>query len=262
MNRPTYGITNRKKVALDALTRNVQNAESQSRQLQVILTAFTQRNAEFSEGLQTAEQTRTTALNNRNQVDHVVNQVWDLKCIVDVAQSQTHQANESIHQMTQSLTTIVDQLIFTVSVINRLAALVQQKKALNPLISDDLVSNVMTASTHAQNAVGGALNALESCYASQTAAEASVAVTDLEAKQVVDLYQTLIGQGHTPERSIQGLLNNAYETAKDQFQVALQAQERSTNQLNTAQANLNAAQFRLNSLRSGLSAASAAVRAT
>lgn len=269
-----YGITERKKAELDALIIEVQNTKDEVQELQVDVTSLTEKNTEFAGFLSVAETTLETALTNKNLVDQVVNDAGNLKLEAKEARKQTDKANNKIQNLTGQVTQVVDQLIFASEMINKLAEMINRKKALNPLISDDMVARITTAVTDANNAVAVTLIAMKACYASFDSGKESKSITGLEyqqadhlfkaltggEKQAAPLYKTLTG-GEKEKASIQRLLHTAYDDAVESKQKALTAMAETTKQLNTAQKELNVATIKLNSLKAGLAAENAAALA-
>jgi len=265
-----YGITEKKKSELDTLKNLVIDAQADVQQQQVIVTSLTEKAARYQSYLLVADNNRTHALNNKNLIDQVIQNAYDLGYNSTNAFSNMISANEDTEQVASSVSTLINKLIYSVEIINKLANLVIRKKALNPLISDDLITRMNAAGTDANNAVALTLVALKSTLAAEASVLESEAAITLEYKQAIKLYLTLTGEQSidTPlslnpvsDISIRALLYNAYKEAKVAYDKANIANDETSRQLNIATTNLNKAQVKLKSLQSGLAAANAAALA-
>jgi hypothetical protein len=263
-----YGITEKKKAELDQLSNQVIDTQYEVEQLQAVVTSLTDKSAKFQSFLAIAEANKTQTLNNKNLVDQVVQNALSLMNDSEVAFNEMVLADSKTKTVAIEIKDVINKLIYSAEVINKLATLVIRKKALNPLISDDLVSRIGTAGKDANNAVALALVALKSAFASQASNLESEAATALEYTESMKLYQILTGkypeagESETPENSLHGLLHTAYDRAENAYKNALKANTDTIRQLNQANADLNKAQIRLKSLQSGLAAGNAAALAS
>lgn len=275
-----YGITERKKSNLDALQIEVLDAQYVVEQESSIVSSLTAKSVKFEGFLAVAEVNKEKALSNRNLVDTVVANSHTLKSNSEIAFGEMEHANEQMKEVAKNTKLLIDKLIFSAELINKLSNTVIRKKAQNPLISDELVSMVGTAGTDANNAVALTLVALKSTFASQDSNIESQAAAELEYKQSKELYTLLTGVDSEEkvsaekltmvkkvkldtdkEKSIQGLLRKAYDGAKLSYKEMHTACNDLTGQLNSAQSKLDKAQVKLSSLKSGLAAANAAALA-
>lgn len=264
MSNNRYGITEKKKAELDALTAQVANAQAELDYLQLTLNSVSARNTEYQQFYTDAKTAEATKLANLNLVGQVVDQVTNVKQITSLAGNQAQTAKNQIQKVADDMAGIVDQLIFASEIISSLATLIGQKKALNPLISDDLVTLVTTAGTNANAAVTATLTALQACFTSTLSGKSSKASLNLGYYQAKQLLYSLTGGGKSSSRypqSIQGILEKAYTDAVETTSAAMEAKNRTEVQLNQAQADVDRATSRLNSLKAGLAAAQAAAMA-
>ncbi len=271
-----YGITEKKKAELDAKALEVLDAQQDVDQFQAIVSSLTQKLNNFQGFLATADTNRAKALSNRNIVDQLVQSTKDLLDNSDIAFNDIVLADNTSKKLAGNLKNLMDKLIYSVELINKLSALVISKKALNPLISDELVTMVGQAGGNANNAVALTLIALQSTFATQAANMESEAAAALEYTQSRSLYQTMAGRdasgnklvatvhkdgkkkGKDWSNSLQGMIYTAYEDAKTLFDQRQTACDLVTKQLNLATIKLNKAQVKLKSLQSGLGAGNAA----
>jgi hypothetical protein len=262
-----YGVTEKKKAELDALTLEVLDAQQDVDQFQAIVSALTTKLNNFQGVLAVADANRATALNNKNLADQLAQAFLDLQSNSKIAFDEMVIADTTTQSLASSVTTVMNKLIYSADVINKLANTVVRKKALNPLISDELVSMLTTAGSDANNAVALTLVALQSTFAAQASNMESQSATALEYIQAQDIYQLMTGASPdesavTGTQPLQSLLYQAYDAALAYYELMLAAVKGTTIQLNKAQADLNQAQIQLKSLQSGLAAGNAAALAS
>lgn len=266
-----YGITEKKKSEIDALTNQVIDVTAEIQQQQVIVNSLTEKSQKYQGYLVTAENNRVHALNNKNLIDQVIQNAYNLAYNSKNAFSTMAEASEASILVSTDISELINKLIYAVEILNKLSNLVTRKKALNPLISDDLVSKLTLAGSDANNAITLTLIALKATLAAETSVlEAEAAVT-LEADQAGKLYLSLTNERNIDEplspnpvsnSSLRGLLYQAYDDSKIAYEKAKVANDQTSRQLNIANTNLGKAQIKLKSLQSGLAAANAAALAS
>jgi SMC interacting uncharacterized protein involved in chromosome segregation len=266
-----YAITETKKQEIDRLTQEVLDAEHEVEQYQAIVDSLTEKATKLAGELATADANKTQALNNKNSVDTVVNNARDLYESSEVTYGEVKVADDKIKQVATEINTVINKLIYSAEVIDKLSNLVIRKKAMNPLISDELVTMVTQASSDANNAVSLTLVALESVFASQATTIESEAAMSLELLQATKLYEYITGENKvdevendmtTEQTSLQYYLYKAYDITSSMYDETLAASNDNTDQLNDAKASLSKAQINLSSLQAGLAAANAAALAS
>jgi hypothetical protein len=276
--RIKYGITESKKESLDNLTTKVLDAQFVVDQDQAVVTSLTDKWNNFSALLAAAEAKRTLTLNNKNQVDLLVQSALDLKNNSQVALNELAQADIKTKELAPVIKEVMNKLIYSAEVINKLASTIIRKKALNPLISDELISQVGVAGTDANTAVALTLVALQAAFAAQASNIESEAAMALEFKQATSLYTCLTSVNYNPKDvnlqqyqqivptdnniSLRSLLHDAYAKAVVNYNQTLKAFNIITKQLSNANSVLSTSQVKLQSLQSGLAAANAAALAS
>lgn len=270
-----YGVTEAKKAELDDLALKVLDAQQQVDQYQAIVTALTTKLNTFQQILVTDTANRSSALNNKTLVDQLVASCLDLENNSSIAFNEMAEADVLTNRLAISVNVVIEKLIYSADMINKLAANVTRKKAMNPLISDELVSMLTTAGTDANNAVALTLVALQSALAAQATNKESQAATALEYVQAKDAYE-LISKGDADaeieivhithesaaELSLQQLLHASYTSSQKRYMETQHAIKLTTAELNDAQINLDAALVQLQSLQAGLAAGNAAALAS
>lgn len=269
-----YGVTESKKQELDNLTQQVLDQQGTVQQLQAIVDSLSEKSTKLQNQVSITEANKTKALNNKDLMDQIVENLMDLKNSSNTVFNEIVAANSQTKTVATEINGVINKLIYSAEVINKLANLVIRKKAINPLISDELVTMVTTAGTDANNAVALTLVALESVFSAQATTLESEAAGALEVLQATKLYELVTGtevdeiKNDLPKTksgkngSISALLERAYNVSLNIYEQALTASKDTLKQLNSAKRELSQAQVKLSSLQSGLAAANAAALAS
>lgn len=268
-----YGITEKKKAELDALGVDILNATHDVEQYEAITSSLTEKVNVFQGFLSGAESDRAKALSNRNLVDQLIQSTEDLKNNSATAFNEASLADSKTKDLASQSKIVMDKLIYSAEMINKLANQVIRKKALNPLISDELVSMISAAGNDANNAVALTLVALKSVFTSQASNMETQSAAVLEYSQALSLYQLMTGnedlvpkndkdEKKTTESSLRKLFHDAYDNARKHYDQTHEAFMMTTAQLSDAQASLNKANIKLRSLQSGFAAGTAAALAS
>mgnify|MGYP000235540149 CR=1 FL=1 len=268
LNTGKYGVTQKKWETLDSLNIKVLNEEGNVEQLQAIVTSLTEKLNKLTTELKNAEQVKKQALSNKELGEEVFSKIKELEETSSRANTSISEAKDKAEFTAVQAKVVVDKLIYSAKVINKLANLVVRKKALNPLISDELVAMVTKAGSDANTAVPLLLKALESVYASQATILESRETLSLEEIQVKELYKYLTtdpkGSENNNEfkKSVRSLLDLGYKSSEQTYNSTLKALNDTTAQLSAAQRMLSKATTELSSLKSGYAAAKAAALAS
>lgn len=272
-----YGIADQKKAELDLLSAQVNQAQYAVAQQQVIVNSLVAKSNQFNAFLTQADADQATALSNFNLVKEVMSSVKALVAGAKLAHHQTDAAAEGILKVSARMAELINKLIFSVEIIDKLAQLINKQKSINPLVPDSLITFLSKATSDANNAVALTLTALQSCYAAEATLLESKSVMKLGDGQANELKDKM-EQGWNSQKEckhvaecncgftdssdgIVALLSHAYRTASANYQDALQDNNSVTKQLTYAQEQLAAATTMLNSYQSGLAAATAAAYA-
>jgi hypothetical protein len=261
-----------KKVAADDFPILKPDSQGEVDQYQSTLTALTQKLNNFQGFLNKVDVNCKRSLGNKNLMDQFVQSTYDLQENSGITYHGIVKANLKTKGLSVKLKSLLDKLIYSAEIINKLSNLIIRKKALNPLISDELVSMVITAGTDANNAVALTLIALQSGFASEAANIASEAAAALAYTQSKNLYHSLTGAYKTGKmiigskekdggkkvfaqhHSLSEIMSLIYEDAKQLFDKGQTECNEITEQVNQAVAKLNKAQVKRNSLQEGLNA--------
>ena len=188
---PKYGVTESKKAELDSLTLEVLDQQGEVDKFQAMVTSLTEKSNLFQGYLSTADTNRTLAQNNKDLVDSVVNAAKDLSTNSSIAYDEVVLAMSLTDTLANDMKDVIDKLIYSAEVIEKLSNLVIRTKALNPLISDDLVSQITQAGTDANNAVALTLIALQTTFTAQATNTETGAASVLEKQQAENLVTVL-----------------------------------------------------------------------
>jgi hypothetical protein len=255
-----YNVDKHKIAILNSLKTQVINAKNEVVKMESIVNSLTQKAANYENFLNQAENTKKQALHNLTLVNNGIENTQNLNENSNRAFSKTILASSKSEEFVQKTNTVLNKLIYTAERINKFSNLIARQKALNPLISDELISSVTTAGTDANNAVALALLALNTAFTAQSTTKEISVIAALESIQSEKLLEQLIHANNIDckNSSLKILLNKAYNQSVIEADEMQKANEETLNQLNQKKAELNKAQVNLNSLQSGLAAANAA----
>lgn len=263
-----YGVTEKKKAELDALALQVLNTQNQVEQLQAVVNSLQEKTNRFQDDLTQAKQNKATATANKLDLVSITQSVTDLLASSNIAFDQMVLADTSAKKLANQMNIVINKLIYSAELINKLGNLIVRKKALNPLISNDLVSMIATAGNDANNAVALALVALKSTFTAQATSIESEATAALELTNAIKLLEILTGKNAQEKpsprvnQSLTELIEHAHEQADLKAAQSEKALKEVTAQLNAAKAQLSKTQVKLTSLQTGLAAANAAALAS
>lgn len=259
-----YGINERSKAELDALSNQVNDAEHDVEQLQAVVNSLNDKSIQFQGFLNSASASKAQTLSNKTLLNQILQNALSLKENSKIALDEIADADQKTIALSAEIKSVIDKLIYSATVIDKLRGMVLRAKSLIPYINDDVLQLLADAGTDANNAVGLALVALKSTLAAETANAEAEAASSLEYLQAVSLYEVLTvdqkeKETDSSEDCLKDLINTAYETAVVAFDNASKASTETNHQLNKAKADLAKAQIRLKSLQLSLAAGTAAI---
>lgn len=258
-----HGLTKHKKNELDALSIQVLNEQANVAQWQSIVNALTEKSVNLQSILAIANANKIHGSNNKILVDQLVQSAVDLQQNSKIAFNETIKANLHTRLFVENFNKVMGKLIYSAEVINKLANLIVRQRALNPLISDDLVSKITAAAADANNAVALNLVALQSAFAAQATEMEAESALKLEYTQSIALTDMLTISAIADDASpLKSLFDQAYIAAEKNYTFAEKASSTATKELDIANLKLTTAQIKLKSLQSGLAAANAAALAS
>ncbi|MDW6002502.1 hypothetical protein [Vibrio mangrovi] len=220
------GIAEQKNLEIESLTSQVANVQYQIDEMNAVVNSLTDKQGHFAQLLTDAEAKKNTALSQFNQVKLVASQVAELKQYSLVVNQQTKTTKGEVTATSQNVAHLINQLIFSVDVIEKLTDFVNRQKSVNKAIPDELVSTLGQATTDANQAIATTLTALQSCYATVSSASESYSISDLELQQSAHLESLLTGGDVDQAQS---------HTLFERASTALQSVEQSMTQLQSVQ---------------------------
>ena len=200
MHTAKYGINEKKKANVSALTDKVTKLQFRLAQQQSVVESLTQKSAEFTGSLVLAEKKRELASSQLELAVDVVSRIKNIKRKTNLVNKQTDKSGKKIVQTVSQMTTLVKQVIFTVEIVNKLVALVQKKKNAGAIISSELSDVMANASTNANNAVAATLLALRSCHVAMATSEECSQLSEQEVRESIDLYALITGDSSMVHR--------------------------------------------------------------
>jgi hypothetical protein len=273
-----YGVTEKKKAEIDELIIKVRNAEDEVGAFQAVVTSLGEKLQKFQGELAVANANKEQGLANKNLMESIVMEVRDLLQDSVNVQNLMNTSESKIEKAASQMSVLINELIYSADLINKLSELIARKKQSNPLISDELVTKVTKAGSDANNAISLTLTALQAIFTSQATNVEGQNVLKLERKFANDLNSMIkfkqrskdkenstglfeISNDKESKTNISDMLLQAYENYKELYNQTLRATNDTTKQLSETSLALDNAVVNLNSLKSSLAAAQAAALA-
>lgn len=272
------GLADRTKARIDSISRQVTQEQYTVTEDQAIVTALVAKSGQFNSALTTASDNKSTALANLDLALDAMASAVTLAAGTKQAGAQAIKADETMIAVCDEMAILINKLVFTGEIIDRLVQLINKQKAANPLIPDSIITFLTQATNDTNNAIALTLVALQSCYAAQATLRESTASMLLSAEQAEELQErmgkyalgravTITYQGLLPglgaeDAGVVALLQQGYFRASGRYDKALWDNNSVSLQLDYAQAELASATTDLNSYKAGLNAATAAAYAS
>lgn len=194
------GIAERKNREIETLENQVAAAQYQVNELTAVVSSLNAKQNNFAQLLTDAESKKSIALGHFNQIRQIAVQIAELRQYSEVV-SQQVTSNAAVTDTAKNVAALINRLIFSVDVIEKLTDFVNRQKAVNNAIPSELISILGKAVTDSNKAVALSLIALESCYATVSSACESRTISDLEIKQAVEVEALLMGGTSENEQS-------------------------------------------------------------
>lgn len=196
------GIAEQKNAEIDALTSQVNKAQFRVNQLTTVVTSLTAKQANFAALLTDADSKKDAALANLNQAKTLVANVETLQRYSILVSQQTDKSLRKVRETSNHMAELIEQLIFSADVVEKLSGFVNRQKAANNVIPDALVAVLNQATSDANNAVALTLTALQSSYASAASVDQAGSVSALEARQAQQWLTLLTGTSADVQESL------------------------------------------------------------
>ncbi|MEN0578759.1 hypothetical protein AAIG39_07015 [Phytobacter palmae] len=213
------GIAEQKNAEIDALTSQANKAQFRVNQLTTVVTSLTAKQASFAAQLADADSKKDAALANLNQAKTLVANVETLQRYSLLVSQQTDKSLKNVRETSKHMAELIEQLIFSADVVEKLSGFVNRQKAANNVIPDALVSVLNQATSDANNAVALTLTALQSSYASAASVDEAGSVSALEARQAQQWLTLLTGtsldvQESTAQKRVNAVIKSVEKVLK------------------------------------------------
>lgn len=129
----------------------------------------------------------------RNDVLQIIDSVNDLNNNIHIARLEINAANTKIKQLAKMVNPLLQKLLFAIDIINKLSNVVTRKKALNPLISDELLTLISSAGVKSNKAFESSLLCWQGAISILSASNESVANSKQAQLHTADYYRLLAG---------------------------------------------------------------------
>src|SRR5262245_62070271 len=129
-----YGITEKKKAELDELTSEVTDAQHDVDQYQAMVNSLIEKSMKLERFLSDANSDQAKTLSNQNMVDNLVQSAKDLLSNSKITFEEMGKADSKTGTLANQIQAVINKLIYSADIINKLAILVVRKKGRNPLI--------------------------------------------------------------------------------------------------------------------------------
>jgi septal ring factor EnvC (AmiA/AmiB activator) len=193
MSNINYATSIEKKRELESLKSQVNRTQARIKKLDANVSGLNQKLADFTLFMNNADANDKTAADHLAFINQVLNGIGETIKKTEFVIVHTQKANRGINDTAKEISGLINQLVYSVELIDALALSIDKQKAANNLIPGDLVAAVTTASADANNAVALCLTALESCNLAMTTSNQSNEITLLEYQQSMALYGLITG---------------------------------------------------------------------
>lgn len=194
MNRKFKASSIEKKFELEKLKSQVARAQSKIKKLQAKVGKLTLKLDDSTLVANNANANKASATDNFIFVEQVIGGIEETVKKVDRVIESTQSANSGINYTAGEISKLINNLVYSVELIDALALAINKQKAANELIPDDLVTAITTASGDANEAVALCLTAMQSCNLAMTTSKQADGITSLEYQQSLMLYGLITGK--------------------------------------------------------------------
>ncbi len=156
-------------------------------------------------------------LEYRNNLLQIIETVNDLMTNESILRLEVIAANKKINQLTKVVDELLKKLLFTMELVNKLSSTIIRKKALNPLISDDLLRSVSIIAENSSLAVDVSLLALQYTFNTLSASNELVAITK-QTQLHLSTYYRLLADDKKKQMSLSYLINQEEKETQQQEQ--------------------------------------------
>ncbi|GHE63746.1 hypothetical protein [Roseivirga thermotolerans] len=257
-------VTAEKSTRIKHLQRMVEEAKDKLAKAEATYNSYASKSELFDQLHANASNTLSVMTDQENLASDLVQKVNSLFETATVAIGTANDTYSDTKKLLQSVQRVVDATLAAATDISLSGELIMKRKAANPLISSELVSEASRATTDAGKAVSLIINALTSTFnALATANQASntAEIVQAEILYLKDLVvrDTSMSNLDSTMITIQERANQNYINAREAEKEALSAADEARQQMMKSKNELNRATAELANAESALNAAEAAV---
>ncbi|WP_139367110.1 hypothetical protein [Sediminibacterium ginsengisoli] len=253
-----YGISESKIALLNTLAQKVNKEQHNVEKKKVVVSSLSEKMQLTRSFLEAAEAGRTRAYANLNLVNELTQEIKNLEKSADEVYHEMETTTTKSLAFAHELKNTTGKLICAAELLNKMANLIIRKKALNPLISDELINLTGQAGNNANNAVASMLAAMKTAVTAISGHQSSLTAATSVKAQIKSL-QLTAGKNKN-DMSLQQLYQQAYNNANLACEQTAIAAGKATLELNAASIKLNKAQTGLTSFQAAFTAAAQAVQ--
>ena len=206
-----------------------------------------------------AESNRTAAINYWELFLKVKSSLDTGRQTSDVSKLKAVNIQHEAEQLIIHWQKVTKDTIKAAKAIQLSADYIQKKKAVNPLISNDLVSDAVAASKKAEKAVEVVIDALTDSLTTLSSSTGAKNDTELTNVYIDRMVSILLEKGQGFDESLEASLKKGLEEAKQHAAQALLATENANKEMNIAKDELSQATAALATWEAALAAAETAV---
>lgn len=257
-------VTAEKTTRIKHLERLVENAKDNLAKAEATYNSYQSKSELFDQLLGQDSNTLAIMTDQENlavDLSQKVNSLFDTATVAIGTANDTYADTQALLKSVQK---VVDATLSAATDITLSAELITKRKASNPLISSELVSEAAQAATDANKAVSLIINTLTSTFNALSTANQANNTSEIVQAEILYLKDlvvedTSLSDPDTELVSIQETAKNNVDNARDAQTEAQNAADEARQQMMKSKNGLNRATAELNNAEASLSAAQAAV---
>jgi hypothetical protein len=257
-------VTAEKTTRIKHLERQVENAKDNLAKAEATYNSYQSKSELFDELLAQDSNTMSIMTDQENlavDLSQKVNSLFDTATVAIGTANDTYADTQALLKSVQK---VVDATLLAATDITLSAELIMKRKASNPLISSELVSEAAKAATDANKAVSLIINTLTSTFNALSTANQANNTSEIVQAEILYLkdlviQDTSLTDVDTSLVSIQETAKNNVDNSRSAQKEAQSAADEARQQMMKAKNGLNRATAELSNAEASLSAAQAAV---
>lgn len=257
-------VTAEKTTRIKHLQRLVEDAKNNVAKAEATYNSYASKSELFDQLYEDASTTLAVMTDQENLASDLVQKVNSLFDTATVAIGTANDTYLDTKKLLHSVQKVVDATLAAATDIVLSAELIMKRKASNPLISSELVTEAAQAATDANKAVSLIINALTATFnalATANQANNTAEIVQAEILYLKDLVveDTSLSDANTSMITIQEKAHDNYVNARNAEKEALKAADQAKQQMMKSKNMLNRATAELANAEAALNAAEAAV---